>query len=222
MQDVECEQNLTIGYSHLTIIATVIQQRPRPRKTPRQGRSVETVQAIIEAAARILDQDGLAEFTTNAVAERAGVSIGSLYQYFPGKEALIGALIVRETSLLITECEAAMVGTNGQEALKGLIASAVNHQLRRPALARLLDLEEARLPFDEDTQRVSRRLRSMLLSALARADLPQQPDPDVAAQDVLAIIKGIVDAAGERGEQDRNALGTRVGRAVCGYLANTA
>jgi AcrR family transcriptional regulator len=184
-------------------------QRPRPRKMPRQGRSVETVRAIVEAAARILEQDGLGGFTTNAVAERAGVSIGSLYQYFPGKEALIGALIVRETSLLIAECEVAVSGVNGREALKGVIASAVIHQLRRPALARLLDLEEA-------------RLRSILLSVLARADLPKQPDPDAAAQDVLAIIKGMVDAAGERGEQDRDALASRVGRAVYGYLDNAA
>ncbi|MFG6281616.1 TetR/AcrR family transcriptional regulator [Sphingomonas sp. S6] len=201
---------------------TTTSQRPRPRKMPRQGRSAETVRAIIEAAARILERDGLGAFTTNAVAERAGVSIGSLYQYFPGKEALIGALIVRETSLLIAECEAAVAGVSGREALKGIIVAAVIHQLRRPALARLLDLEEARLPFDEDTRRVTDRLRLILLSVLVRADLPTQLDPDVAAQDVLAIIKGMVDAAGERGEQDRDALGSRVGRAVYGYLDNAA
>ncbi len=201
---------------------TAASQRPRPRKMPRQGRSADTVRAIVEAAARILEQDGLGAFTTNAVAERAGVSIGSLYQYFPGKEALIGALIVRETSLLIAECEAAVAGANGRAALKGLIESAVNHQLRRPALARLLDLEEARLPFDEDTQRVTCQLYSILMSILARPDLPKQPDPDVATQDVLAIIKGMVDAAGERGERDQDALGARVGRAVYGYLDNAA
>ena len=201
---------------------TTTSQRPRPRKMPRQGRSAETVRAIIEATARILEQSGLSAFTTNAVAEKAGVSIGSLYQYFPGKEALIGALIVRETSLLIAECDAIVAGANGRQALQGVIASAVDHQLRRPALARLLDLEEARLPFDEDTQRVTRRLHSILLSILARTDLPQQRDPDVAAQDVLAIIKGMVDAAGERGERDRDALGSRVGRAVYGYLDNAA
>lgn len=201
---------------------TAIQQRTRPRKIPRQGRSLETVRAIVEAAARILEQEGLGAFTTNAVAERAGVSIGSLYQYFPDKEALIGALIVRETSLLIADCEAGKISASGRDALKGLIAAAVNHQLRRPALARLLDLEEARLPFDEDTQLVTRRLRSILLFTLARPDLPQQPDPEVAAQDLLAIIKGMVDAAGERGEQDRGALGLRVGRAVWGYLDSAA
>ncbi|WP_418163190.1 TetR/AcrR family transcriptional regulator [Pantoea vagans] len=201
---------------------TKISQRPRPRKMPRQGRSAETVRAIIEATARILEKGGLGAFTTNAVAEWAGVSIGSLYQYFPSKEALIGALIVRETSLLISECEAIVADAKGKEALQGVIASAVNHQLRRPALARLLDLEEARLPFDEDTRRVTRQLHSILLSVLARTDLPHQPDPDLAAQDVLAIIKGMVDAAGQHGEQDRDALGSRVGRAVFGYLENPA
>jgi len=197
---------------------TSLQQRARPRKTPRQGRSAETVRVIVEAAARILERDGLGPFTTNAVAERAGVSIGSLYQYFPGKEALIGAVIVRETSLLIAECTVAVADANGRDAVKGVIASAVDHQLRRPALARILDLEEARLPFDEETQRVTRRLHAILSSVLARADLPPQPDPDVAARDVLAIIKGMVDAAGERGEQDRDALCARVRRAVYGYL----
>lgn len=201
---------------------TTTLQRPRPRKMPRQGRSSETVRAIIEATARILEQGGLGAFTTNAVAEWAGVSIGSLYQYFPGKESLIGALIVRETSLLLTECEAVVAYAKGREALQGVIASAVNHQLRRPALARLLDLEEARLPLDEDTQRITRRLHSILLSILTRTDLPQQPDPDLAAHDVLAIIKGMVDTAGERCEQDRDALSSRVGRAVFGYLENVA
>ena len=198
------------------------EQRPTSRKTPRQARSTETVQAIIEGAARILERDGLGEFTTNAVAERAGVSIGSLYQYFPGKEALIGALIVRETSLLIADWETSVGAPTGREALAGLIASAVTHQLRRPTLARLLDIEEARLPFDEDTQHVTHRLRSILLGVLGRSDIPRQTDPDLGAQDVLAIIKGMVDAAGERGEQDQTGLGVRVCRAVYGYLGSTA
>ncbi|MBR8500820.1 TetR/AcrR family transcriptional regulator, partial [Burkholderia cenocepacia] len=54
-----------------------------PRKAPRQRRSVATVDAIVEAAARILERDGFDGYTTNAVAALAGVSIGSLYQYFP-------------------------------------------------------------------------------------------------------------------------------------------
>lgn len=173
---------------------------------------------LVEAAARILEQHGPGGFTTNAVAGRAGVSIGSLYQYFPGKEALIGALIVRETGQLIADWERDATAPDGAQALTDMIGSAVAHQLKRPALARLLDVEEARLPFDRDTRRVSDRLRALLLEVLARPDLPHQPDPEVAAADVLAIIKGMIDAAGERGEGDQPLLVRRVRRAVDGYL----
>lgn len=66
------------------------------RRTPRQARAAETVSAILEGAAQILEAGGLAGFTTNAVAERAGVSIGTLYQYFADKGALLRALAERE------------------------------------------------------------------------------------------------------------------------------
>ncbi|MDG1484676.1 MAG: TetR/AcrR family transcriptional regulator [Myxococcota bacterium] len=64
-----------------------------PRKIPRQPRSRETVRAMLDATARILVRGE--PLTTNRVAEVAGVSIGSLYQYFPGKEALVAALVER-------------------------------------------------------------------------------------------------------------------------------
>lgn len=66
-----------------------------PRKRPRQRRSVETVERILDAAARIFDERGYRATTTNHVAEAAGVSIGSLYQYFPNKDALLVSLADR-------------------------------------------------------------------------------------------------------------------------------
>ena len=72
--------------------------KPAPtRKTPRQTRSKETVEAILTAAARILTTEGFEALTTNRVAAVAGVSVGSLYQYFPNKEALVRALSERHT-----------------------------------------------------------------------------------------------------------------------------
>src|SRR5262245_13367385 len=74
--------------------------RGRPRKTtrevrkaPEQARSKATVNVILEASARILESGGLRGFNTNAVAAKAGVSIGSLYQYFPNKDAILLALL---------------------------------------------------------------------------------------------------------------------------------
>lgn len=66
------------------------------RRTPTQERSRQKTELILEAAIRIIDQDGLAGLTTNRVAELAGVSIGTLYQYFPNKQAIVAALGRRE------------------------------------------------------------------------------------------------------------------------------
>lgn len=63
-----------------------------PRKIPRQRRSKEMVEALIEATARVLKEDGYSAATTNRIAAVAGVSVGSLYQYFPNRESLIYAL----------------------------------------------------------------------------------------------------------------------------------
>jgi len=71
------------------------QVRTTPRKQPRQERSKATVDTILEATARVLIKHGYDGLTTNAVAQLAGVSIGSLYQYFPNKEALVAGLIGR-------------------------------------------------------------------------------------------------------------------------------
>ncbi|EJL93780.1 TetR family transcriptional regulator [Pantoea sp. GM01] len=59
------------------------------RKRPKQARSNELVSAILQAATQVLEQEGATRFTTARVAERAGVSIGSLYQYFPNKAAIL-------------------------------------------------------------------------------------------------------------------------------------
>lgn len=63
-----------------------------PRKAPRQGRARATVEAILTAAEQLTRERGIEDWTTNHVAERAGASIGSLYQYFPSKESLLTAL----------------------------------------------------------------------------------------------------------------------------------
>jgi AcrR family transcriptional regulator len=63
------------------------------RKRPKQGRSQQTMECILQGAALILEKDGLNGFNTNAIAKKAGVSVGSLYQYFPSKESILVALI---------------------------------------------------------------------------------------------------------------------------------
>ncbi|MGW6724621.1 TetR/AcrR family transcriptional regulator [Nocardia sp. NPDC055029] len=66
----------------------------RPRKTPRQQRAKNTVDTLLEAAAQVFSREG-ATATTNRIAERAGLSIGTLYQYFPNKQAMLHTLAER-------------------------------------------------------------------------------------------------------------------------------
>lgn len=189
-----------------------------PRKKPAQARSAATVGVILEAAARILESRGFDGYTTNAVAEVAGVSVGSLYQYFPGKDALTAALIERETAVLLCDLEALDAIDDGLTALHTLLAACAAHQMRRPALARVLDFEEQRLPLHEQQEGTSARLMHTIRAILAKLPTPPPDDPETSAADILAMAKGMVDAAGERGETDVAHLEARVTRAVFGYL----
>lgn len=97
-------------YSHL---APARSRSLSPRKTPRQRRSAVTVDVIFEATLQLLVADGIKRLTTTRVAERAGVSVGTMYQYFPNKEALVYALNERYLSTLATRIEAVCLAHRG-------------------------------------------------------------------------------------------------------------
>lgn len=189
----------------------------RPRKKPVQPRAIETYAWMLEAAAQILEGQGIGAFNTNLVAERAGVSIGSLYQYFPGKDALLIALMRREKARFGEDAAAARDAPDGRSALAHLVGAAVRHQLERPELARLIDIEEARPEVQQEVEDAS-DYRGLLLTTLDRPDLPPQPDREIAADDLAALVRLLVDAAGARGESDAQRLERRVLGAILGYL----
>jgi len=189
-----------------------------PRKKPIQARSAATVQAILEAAAHILETDGLAACSTNAVALRAGVSIGSLYQYFPSRDAITKALIVEQTEAVLKEVESIDPRKGGQAALLDLVDVAITQQLKRPILAGVLDIEEQRLLLASDLENYAPRLSRTVQTLLDQTDLPPYAHQPEVVFDLLAIIRGMVDAAGRRGESDIASLRKRVQRAAFGYL----
>jgi AcrR family transcriptional regulator len=176
----------------------------------------------LEAAAHILERKGFAGYNTNAIAGRAGVSVGSLYQYFPNKDALTAALIERETSVLLNELGSVAAQPSFSIGLTSMVRAAVAHQTRRPTLARLLDIEEHRLPLGPQNDEVGHSIVSFITALLDRPNAPPVADKRIAATDVLAIVKGMVDAAGQRGETDASSLEVRVRRAVNGYLRQEA
>jgi AcrR family transcriptional regulator len=122
-------------------------QRARARKTPQQERSRRTVDSVLEAAAQVFAQRGYANTTTNHIAARAGVSIGSLYQYFPSKDAVLLALAERhmERSFAAAMQEVGDKRTAPvPELLRALVDALVQAHQAEPRLHRVI-FEEARL-----------------------------------------------------------------------------
>src|ERR1700679_1583255 len=153
------------------IVTTNRRQSLKPRKIPRQSRAEQTVATILEAAARVLESKGLDGLNTNLVAQRAGVSVGTLYQYFPGKDAIIVALSKREHAVFLVEAKGALGQPTGQRALNYLIAVSVHQQLRRPVLARALDFEENRPAIAKELATGKAAFGELLRQILAHDDI---------------------------------------------------
>jgi AcrR family transcriptional regulator len=102
------------------------------RRKPKQARALHTHAVILEAAAQVLDQEGEAAFTTNRVAARAGVSIGTLYQYFPDKAAILVALSRQETERLRRK----LVATEATDPVRRAVHDLIHAFQGRSALRR--------------------------------------------------------------------------------------
>lgn len=115
-----------------------------PRKSPRQERSRATVEAILEAATDILIRQGASRLTTNRIAERAGVNIASLYQYFPGKHAILAELRRRhgaERRAAIRQVLIERRGDSLESTLRALVSMGVAAHAVNPALHRIFSQE---------------------------------------------------------------------------------
>jgi AcrR family transcriptional regulator len=192
-----------------------------PRKSPRQQRSRATIEVIVEAAARILETVGPEGFNTNAVARRAGVSVGSLYQYFPGKQALIAELSRRNAEAVLrglTEAAARTEGLPLLERLTGLVAFAIAQQSARPQLSRVLDQLEPDLRLDTDAAGATPAISALLVPILADGAGADPGDLERIAGDCLALVRALIDRALDRGPTASEGLEARLVGALAGYL----
>jgi AcrR family transcriptional regulator len=187
-----------------------------PRKQPGQARSVDTVAAILEAAAHILEEDDYSQYSTNTIAKRAGVSIGSLYQYFPGKDAITIALIQQQGDEVTSDIEKAALIEDWRDAIRTMIVAAARSQLSRPALTRILDLEEARLQTDIGAAAIVSIVEAVLARGLGTTT---RIDHHMLALDVVAITRGITDTTAKRKDLSMEALLKRLDCGVFGYLS---
>jgi AcrR family transcriptional regulator len=167
-----------------------------PRKRPRQRRSRETVTRILDASARIFGARGYRSTTTNEIAEAAGVSIGSLYQYFPNKDALLVALAERH----VEDASAAFADRLADLGRQAPALPVVARELVSLAVEVNAEPSLGRLLFDEAprTPEVRRRLDALVSGiAAAVADILRRAgaggaDPEVRARLLVAMVDSAV------------------------------
>jgi AcrR family transcriptional regulator len=200
----------------------------RPRRRPSQARAQDTVDILLEATARILVRRGWAGTTTNHIAVAAGVSIGTLYEYFPSKDAMVLALVERHLDRAEATLSAtiAAFGSASVPAVEPLVRAMVDMMLAlhadAPRLHRVL-FEE--VPHPPAVRTRVRALEDRSASALA-ALLPRMPDvrvarPEVAARLVVDMLESlthrwVTDTAGAPLPAER--LASELVRMIVAYL----
>lgn len=138
------------------------------RKLPSQARASQTVDAIIEAATQILQNDGEERLNTNRIAERAGVSIGSLYQYFADKEAIIEAIARRERNKIITTIVKSLSVANPPDhasAVREIVRTLIGAFARRRRARRIIVSMMLRRWQDAPEEQGADEVALMLLNA---------------------------------------------------------
>ena len=158
-----------------------------------------TVDALIEATARILVKEGYDRASTNKIAEKAGVTIGSLYQYFPNKEALVAAVIDRHTQQIIRLTRDALVKVTMQPleiAARELVAVAIEAHRVDPTLHRVLAEQIPRVGRLENVEAIDREARALMRIYLeSRRDEIGVADLDLAAFVVVTTVEALTHAA---------------------------
>lgn len=142
----------------------------RPRKKPRQARSEVTVAAIYEATIQVLLTQGLRRLTTTRVAERAGVSVGTLYQYFPNKHALLYSLLEHHLNDVATNVESACRdchGRNLSDVTASIVLAYMSAKTGRVDESRALYQVFAELNATELAGHAGNRINSAITGALA-------------------------------------------------------
>lgn len=135
-----------------------------PRKLPQQDRSKVTVEAILTATARILTSEGYDKATTNRIAELAGVSIGSLYQYFPSKEALVTSLAENHANTMMEIVESKLKDLFNapiEVVIRELVKASIKAHCVDPMLHKVLNEQVPRINTDAE-HRVTALLRDYL------------------------------------------------------------
>jgi AcrR family transcriptional regulator len=165
----------------------------QPRKTPQQSRSVATVESIYDATIQVLLKNGAHRLTTVLVAQRAGVSVGTLYQYFPNKQALLFAVLERHL-LLVAEAVEDACATNHFQPLEVMVDELVNRYVDAKLEDRDTSIALYRIAAEVGggliVERIRKRSQAAITAMLQTANLPASADVNFMVHIIYLTLAG--------------------------------
>jgi AcrR family transcriptional regulator len=195
------------------------------RRIPRQGRAQATVELIFEATARILQRGGRAVLNTNAVAEHAGISIGTLYQYFPNKEAILVAMarrLLESDRLAVMKALSGALDDPGTQAARIAINRLIDLSRTNQKVRRIITQTHVAQGFGDELARPVQEITQMLA---ARADriLPRRTEP-ISPVTLFVLTRAVVGVIRAAAHEESPFLSTaefedELVRLVEGFLA---
>jgi AcrR family transcriptional regulator len=197
-----------------------------PRKSASQKRSKAMVETLLDATARVLTREGYDRASTNRIAETAGVSVGSLYQYFPNKEALVAALVARhnrELLELVRHAVKKVASLDLATAMRELVRAAVDAHLVDPALHRIFAEQVPRMGQLAKIESLQQEAFLLMRSYLeARRDEISVRDLDAATKICVTTVEALthefVINKPDALARDRDRFIDEVTRLLMGYL----
>jgi AcrR family transcriptional regulator len=197
--------------------------RANSRKKPQQERSIAMVATLLEAATRVFVKEGYAKATTNRIASAAGVSVGSLYQYFPSKDAIAVELLRRYRDGLVE-----LVGARLSSATPATFTTVVRDLIREllraeginPALHRVLIEQVLRTSARREMLGFEERLEAVLAEGMRAAKIELR-DPELSAFLLVRVVLSVVQSAVvDRPKYKTAALADELTHLVVGYVTH--
>ena len=173
-----------------------------PRKTPVQARAAVTVDAIAEASIQVLLAGGLDSLTTTRVAARAGVSVGTLYQYYPNKQALLLSVLeqhLRHVAEAVERACAAQHGCPLRSMAEAAVAAFIDAKMERADISVALYAVASDLNGEKIVSRAGNRARQAMARMLATAPGVEFPQVQFTAMLLMAAMSGATRAVLESG-----------------------
>ncbi len=194
-----------------------------PRKSPIQARSTASVDAILKATVQVLLRVGKDRLTTTRVAERAGVSVGTLYQYFPNKRALLQAALRRHLEEVSDAVELACKQQEGKtlrEMAAAVVTAFLDAKMKDPRTSAALYSVSSDVDGAKIVQQMRVRYNQALIRMLTTASEPLATDPQLVASMLQGVVGGVIRAILESSAPEKNLDAVRQELIVvtCAYL----